>query len=151
MPNLRHCIVSSLATTSFHLPPSSFLLLTLMFVLEEPKSKKRRRSSTHSEESHPIAKKQKPASESHFQPQHRPPSFWNTLSKVWLTRAALKEFDRRHIQEAVQQCYTPIPSSISPNGPARPRLKRFARRRGPDLSHLRGVRLYVFSINIMVC
>jgi hypothetical protein len=124
-----------------------------MFVLEEPKSKKRRRSSPLPEDlgSQPIAKKQKFTSESRSQPGHRPPSYWNTLSKVWLTRGALKEFDRRHIQEAGQGCYPPIARSKSPTGQARQRLKRFARRGGPDLSHLRGVRLYVCPIEIMVC
>jgi hypothetical protein len=153
VPNLRHYIVSSWATTSSHLYPHVFPLLTLMFVLEEPKSKKRRRSSTHSEdlESQPTAKKQKSASESRSQPRHRPLSFWNTLSKVWLTRGALKEFDRRNIEEKVQPPCTLTPKVEYPTGRARLRLKRFAQRGGPDLSHLRGVRLYVCPIEIMVC
>ena len=121
-----------------------------MFVLEEPQSRKRPRSSTHSEdlESNPIAKKAKSANRS--QPRRRAPSFWNTLSRVWLTRGSLKEFDRRHAQESDQRYHVPIPNSTLPNGRARQRLKRFARRGGPDLSHLRGVRLESV-VEIMGC
>lgn len=104
---------------------------------------KRRRSSTQSQDLGPIVKKQKSTSAGRFQPRNHPPSFWNTLTKIWLTRGALKEFDLRHIPEAGPRCYTPLPSSKSLDGQARRRLKQFARHGGPDLSHLRGVRLYL--------
>ena len=152
VPNVRRYIVSSPATTSSHFFAHFSPLLALMFVLEEPSSKKRPRSSTRCEdlESHQLTKKKKSASEDCSQPRRRTPSFWNTLSRVWLTRGSLKEFDRRHIQEAGQRCHIPIPYSNSPDGRARQRLKRFARRGGPDLSHLRGVRLHVWPIHGML-
>jgi hypothetical protein len=92
-----------------------------MFVLEEPKSKKRQRSLTHSEDIEllPTKKKQKSASESRSQPRHRVSSFWNSLSRVWLTRVSVKGFDPRHIQEVGQRYYTPLPNSNSPNGQTR--------------------------------
>ncbi|KIW36547.1 uncharacterized protein PV06_11201 [Exophiala oligosperma] len=112
-----------------------------MFALEEPKSRKRQRSSQSREdlEPEPIAKKQKPLSESRDLPRHRPPSFWDTLSKIRLSRSALREFDRRNIEEKVQPPCTLPPKVEYPTGRARLQLKRFARRGGPDLSHLRGL------------
>ncbi|KAK5550541.1 hypothetical protein LTR46_011459 [Exophiala xenobiotica] len=111
-----------------------------MFVLEEPESRKRPRSSQEPGdlEPEPIAKKQKSLSESRAQPRHRPASFWDTLSKVRLSRGALREFDRRNIEEKVQPPCTLPPKVEHPTGRARLLLKRFARRGGPDLSHLRG-------------
>ncbi|KIW35735.1 uncharacterized protein PV06_11924 [Exophiala oligosperma] len=112
-----------------------------MFALEEPQSRKRQRSSQSREdfEPEPIAKKQKLLSESRDLPRHRPPSFWDTLSKIRLSRGALREFDRRNIEEKVQPPCTLTPKVEYPTGRARLLLKRFARRGGPDLSHLRGL------------
>ncbi|KAL2262699.1 hypothetical protein VTK26DRAFT_406 [Humicola hyalothermophila] len=67
----------------------------------------------------------KPRGRSNF-----PPDFWENLSKVPLTRRALRELDRRNSTR-------PVP------GPAAPavyttELARFARHGGPDLCHLRG-------------
>lgn len=88
------------------------------------------------------------------------PAFWDNLAKVWLTRRALKELDRRNAQAASNQ------SPVQPKGkkprtrsvvqefkhrpqPALPKsvnrylnrgnLQRFARHGGPDLSDLKGV------------
>jgi hypothetical protein len=123
-----------------------------MFVLEEAKSRKRPRSSQKPEdlepEPEPIAKKQKSYSESRAQPRHRPPSYWDTLSKIRLTRGALREFDRRNIEEKVQPPCTLTPKVEYPVGRARLRLKRLARRGGPDLSHLRGVRLFYVNVGL---
>ncbi|KIW78602.1 hypothetical protein Z517_08440 [Fonsecaea pedrosoi CBS 271.37] len=117
-----------------------------MFALEEPESRKRQRSSQGPAdlEAEPVAKKQKPLSESRDLPCRdlrcrRPPSYWNTLSKVHLTRGALWEFDRRSIEEKVQSPCTFTPKVGYPTGRAVLRLKRFARCGGPDLSHLRGL------------
>ncbi|KAJ9493410.1 hypothetical protein H2202_011120 [Exophiala xenobiotica] len=112
-----------------------------MFALEERKSRKRQRSSPEPEdfEPEPIAKKQKSLSESRNLPRHRPPSFWDTLSKIRLSRGALREFDRRNIEEKVQSPCTITPKVEYPTGRARLLVKRFARRGGPDLSHLRGL------------
>ncbi|KAK5189051.1 hypothetical protein LTR96_010934 [Exophiala xenobiotica] len=117
-----------------------------MFALEEPKSRKRQRSSPEPEDFEPEpAKKQKSLSENRNLPRHRPPSFWDTLSKIRLSRGALREFDRRNIEEKVQSPCTITPKVEYPTGRARLLVKRFARRGGPDLSHLRGnERLYQF-------
>ncbi|KAK3304692.1 uncharacterized protein B0T15DRAFT_250724 [Chaetomium strumarium] len=66
----------------------------------------------------------------HYEPSNFPPEFWDNLSKVPLTRRALRELDRRNSAR-------PAP------GPAAPavytaHLARFARHGGPDLRHLRG-------------
>lgn len=64
-----------------------------------------------------------------------PPQFWDTLSKVWLTPRALRELDRRNdTRPPATEATAPI--SIIPTN-----LARFARRGGPDLCQLRGVRL----------
>lgn len=88
----------------------------------------------------PAAKKQQSVLESTSQHYCRPPSFWNTLSRVRLTRSALTEFDRRLAQkEDVQTEYTHTVNVEYPQGRALQRLKRMARHGGPDLSHIRGV------------
>ncbi len=99
--HLPRYIVSSFEATSSHLYPRAFLSSALMFVLEEPKSRKRPRSSHEPVdlEPEPIAKKQKSLSQSRDLPRHRPPSYWDTLSRRRLSRGALREFDRRNIQE----------------------------------------------------
>lgn len=68
--------------------------------------------------------------------RHRTPSsFWDNLSRQWLTRRTLREFDRR---------------TVWPGAPGPPhrtgkeninirKLKRFAREGGPSLSDIRGV------------
>ena len=68
------------------------------------------------------------------------PAFYDSLSKVWLTRRALKELDRRTTQ---------IKNELEKPGPTcwqeyqgyiwKKQLQRFARRGGPELSDLRGV------------
>ncbi|KAK3338037.1 hypothetical protein B0H65DRAFT_542475 [Neurospora tetraspora] len=65
-----------------------------------------------------------------YGPSNFPPEFWDNLSKVPLTRRALRELDRRNSTR-------PAP------GPAAPAvyttdLARFARHGGPDLRRLRG-------------
>lgn len=68
-------------------------------------------------------------------PGHRaaifPPSFWDDLSKVWLTTRALRELDRRNKHRPA----TPEASGRF----ATKDLARFARQGGPDLRRLRGV------------
>jgi hypothetical protein len=73
-------------------------------------------------------------------------AFWDNLSKVPLCRAALKELDRRNSstesppsQPAV---WADLPRSHQDRLELRrsaARLKRFARRGGPDLDGLRGI------------
>ncbi|KAG6005049.1 hypothetical protein E4U21_000505 [Claviceps maximensis] len=66
-----------------------------------------------------------------------PPQFWDGLSKVWLTRGALEEFDRRTRPPTRQLPTTLVPNTAKRNV-HRGDLLRFARRGGPDLSGLRG-------------
>lgn len=66
--------------------------------------------------------------------------YWDSLSKVWLTRRALAEIDRRNRQKA-----SPVESVRTyglnlGNDPGQLKhLKRFARYGGPDIRELRGV------------
>lgn len=89
----------------------------------------------------PAAKRQKPTPQVNTYSVHRPPSFWDTLSKIQLTGGALREFDRRTVQNELQQPIIPVSEGPLPTGPALQRLKRFARHGGPDLAYLRGVSL----------
>jgi hypothetical protein len=121
------------------------LQLTHMFVLSENlRSKKRRRDSFESlpEDSAgdwPSVKRKKRTSEAGAYSGHRPPSFWNRLSKVHLTRGALREFDRR-TSRIEQQLFTPTSSIDDSSGSGTKNLKQFSRRGGPDLAHIRGVK-----------
>lgn len=69
-------------------------------------------------------------------PQHKTPSsFWDNLSRQWLTPRALREFDRR-----TEQLAAPLPPDRSGLGKDHSkRLKRFARHGGPSLGDLRAV------------
>ncbi|TWU71214.1 hypothetical protein ED733_000263 [Metarhizium rileyi] len=58
------------------------------------------------------------------------PAFWDNLSKVWLTRRALRELDRRNEEN--------LTTRSSASGAILTSLARFARRGGPDLRRLRG-------------
>ena len=71
-------------------------------------------------------------------PRHRTPSsFWDNLSRQWLTRRALREFDRRTICLAA-----PIPPQRTGEENINlAKLKRFARLGGPSLDDIRGVSL----------
>ncbi len=90
-------------------------------------------------DSQPQLKKQK-----HSHPSHPPPAFWDNLSKIPLTRRALRELDRRNSEEP------PISRSRFYTRADRPVTRRFAaetreaaegaaQHGGPDLSDLRGV------------
>ena len=66
----------------------------------------------------------------------RPSSkFWDNLSRIWLSRCALQEFDRRTAQLVIS---TPKYPSDLKRYPVRD-LERFARHGGPSLRDLRGV------------
>ncbi|KIW39814.1 uncharacterized protein PV06_08398 [Exophiala oligosperma] len=115
---------------------------TMCAVHDNPPSKKRRRYSSEprsndSPEDPPSAKRKKRTLEAGVVGGHRTPSFWNRLSKVHLTRGALREFDRR--ASRARQLLSTLCSSIdSSSGPGTKSVKRFARHGGPNLTHLRG-------------
>ncbi len=73
-------------------------------------------------------------------------AYWDSLSKVWLTRRALDELDRRNRQRA-SSVRPPVARSLDlGDEPGRlenlsTQLKRFARHGGPDLRDLGGVGL----------
>ena len=64
-----------------------------------------------------------------------PNSFWDNLSRQWLTRRALRELDRRNVWPTVT-----IPRDwSSKENICHTRLKRFAKHGGPQLGDLRAV------------
>ncbi len=68
--------------------------------------------------------------------RHQTPScFWDNLSRQWLTRRTLREFDRRTVWPAA-----PIPPQRTGKENINlAKLKRFARHGGPSLGDIRGV------------
>jgi hypothetical protein len=130
-----------------------------------PKSRPQNRKRQHAEvdlsqDDLPSLPSKRSKSTGELQPFSKlpPPAFWDNLSKVWLTRRALKELDRRNAQSASNQSpvqpkvkkprtrsairefkhtQSAIPKPVDPSlGRA---LLRFARHGGPDLSDLKGV------------
>lgn len=102
---------------------------------------KRRRSAIEEKQSTPA----KLHSPRHLlQQEDNTTNFWDSLSKVWLTRSALEELDRRNRLWA-----SPVKSTVVtrqdlgdvPVQDTSQKLKRFARHGGPDLRGLRGVSL----------
>jgi hypothetical protein len=65
--------------------------------------------------------------------------FYDSLSKVWLTRRALKELDRRTSQANSRRRPASTPRRVTRS--ASIQIQRIARDGGPDLRDLRGVRL----------
>ena len=68
-----------------------------------------------------------------------PPEFWDTLSKVRLTRRALREIDRRNTQCALVTNVTRTYTSRRILRSDSRRLGKLAKDGGLDLSALRGV------------
>jgi hypothetical protein len=112
-----------------------------MFILEEPTSRKRQRTALEptTDDQPPVAKRQKLSPEKKARSGHRPPSFWDKLSKIRLSRGALKEFDRRNDQTEYSPSLLPKPTTTSLPRQDLHKIKRFARHGGPNLAHLRGV------------
>ncbi len=100
-----------------------------------PHNRKRQLSEAESETNlspQPTAKRQK--LEDHHRHQ-TPSSFWDNLSRQWLTHRALREFDRRTIWPAA-----PVPPHrTGKENIDFTKLKRFARQGGPSLGDIRGV------------
>ena len=104
---------------------------------------------------------------SHLGGSNSQAAFWDNLSKIWLTKRALRELDRRNTQRAssppsssyprahrpiARRARAELKTSRQPTQPAADflclcgsrclkNIKQFARRGGPDLSDLRGVRI----------
>ena len=102
-----------------------------------PHSRKRQLSEAEPETDfspQPTAKRQKLK----YHQRHRTPSsFWDNLSRQWLTCRTLREFDRRTVWPAVSvPPYRTVKEDINPA-----KLKRFARHGGPSLGDIRGVSL----------
>lgn len=122
-------------------PHQPFPLSPSMFVLDEtPRSRKRQRDTLESlpkdcPEDPPTAKRKHTSAAGTYR-WHRPASFWDRLSKVHLSRGALREFDRRTSRGA-QLGLTPRSSTLS--RPTTKSVKRFSRHGGPDLNYIRGV------------
>ena len=85
-------------------------------------------------------------------PSKRPKSskaeFYDSLSKVWLTRRALKELNRRTRQANSPQRPDSPPRHVYREGTSK-QIQRFARHGGPELHDLRGVRLNCQSMYIV--
>ncbi len=110
--------------------------------------RKRRRGAIEQEQSttatpHPPRKKAQRRRQSQ---QETNTAYWDSLSKLWLTRRALDELDRRNRQKA-----SPVRTTVARGldlgdepgllKSLSKQLKRFARHGGPDLCGFRGVSL----------
>lgn len=112
--------------------------------MARPQNGKRRRDDEPSQaDIDPPAKRAKTKSEIEreaWESWEYPPEFYDRLSKVSLSRRALKELDRR---THTRRCH-PSPPVIRPRD-----LAQFARHGGPDLRHLRGVSRRERSLRIV--
>ena len=83
----------------------------------------------------------------------RPLNFWATISKVRLSRGALREFEQRNSQIEKQASKPLFPVFNHTFVGSHLDLSRFARRGGPDLAHLRGVsssvNLYILNLDML--
>ena len=157
---LRARLVDTLALqTRFPLLTSLFLLPTLMSykpsdlmsAAQDVPRRKRKRVSADAYEAdntpHILSKQQRVNEHTREARHAARDRFWDTLSKVWLTPRALREFDRRNAVQDRKQTYTAdlgfwprkrLPIDISLLTAASLKiLKRFARRGGPSLTDLR--------------
>jgi hypothetical protein len=137
------CVRALLPLTQ-HIPsPNTTAYLShalLMFAPNETLASKVQQTleSPNDSQGSPSAKTEKCTSQTATSPWFRSPSYWNSLSKVYLTGTALREFERR-VSKAAQRVWTPHLSTNPSSGPGTKTLKQFARHGGPDLTHLRAV------------
>lgn len=145
-----------------HLSTSTFKTCQMSGQQQLSNSYKRRPKEQHplqqDQTSQPQLKRQRL---SYHSPGSSPrPEFWDNLSKIWLTKSALKELDRRNTQSVpnppspYQQVHQPVTQHFFAN--LKPiesvddflrncslrtskDIKLFSRHGGPDLSGLRGV------------
>ena len=116
--------------------------------------RKRQRTEQHSLPSPPSSKRQNKLSHHSLEP----PAFWDGLSKIWLTKRALRELDRRNAKPLPPSSYRPACRPITRAFQAKQKnirqristanflchctpsrlkdVKRFARCGGPDLSDI---------------
>ncbi|CRG82659.1 hypothetical protein PISL3812_00003 [Talaromyces islandicus] len=106
-----------------------------MHTKSQRRSRKRQHPEPQSLEVSPkqVQKKQKV---DHLSGSQLPAAFWDNLSKVWLTRNALQELDRRNSQASVRKPIRSVKPVTCNELQSVPR--RFSRQGGPDLSDLRG-------------
>jgi hypothetical protein len=120
---------------------------------------KRQSSEQHPLPSQPLSKRQKLYH--HSIGYIEPPAFWDSLSKIWLTKQALRELERRNtsLRSLNHRARRPITRNFlaeqrnthrqisaadfaSRCSPSRLKdIKQFARCGGPDLSELINVRV----------
>lgn len=139
-----------------------------MLQVPPPNPRKRQRSESpeQTRASQPPSKKQSLHHPSLYQ---HPPAFWDNLSKIWLTKLALRELDRRNREAASSPSRSPHRRAHRPvtrkyiadqrNGQVShctdylrrctPKtlkdIRLFARHGGPDLSDIRNVRMQKHS------
>jgi hypothetical protein len=111
-----------------------------------PKSRPQNRKRQHAEadlsqdDLPSLPSKKFKSTREHHSASNFPPAFWDSLSKVWLTRRALRELDRRNQLKSSACVRAPAHKPVRPSS-NRKDLQRFARLGGPELGDLRGVRL----------
>ena len=71
------------------------------------------------------------------------PAYWDKLSKVWLTKRALREFDRRNHLLVPRPSRAPYRRAVTRNLLAK--VKQFVENNYPDLSDLTVVCIYVVA------
>jgi hypothetical protein len=126
-----------------------------------PNPRKHQRTEQHPLPSSPPSKRQKKVRH-HSHGYIDTPAFWDTLSKIWLTKHALRELNRRNAKplphSSSRQAHQPVTRNFLAEVKKRrkstqsvgdflhncsPKISRdielFARHGGPDLSDLRGV------------
>lgn len=125
---------------------------TVYFTMPIPQQSRlslKRRADSDSvsvDESRPVPKKHK---SHHDTPGRGLPiaGFWDRLSRVQLSRQALREFDRR--TRLTSDTSAPLaPTARNPlRGSRSIQLKRLAQRGGPSLTHIRGVG-WIYSLTV---
>ncbi|EGC44217.1 conserved hypothetical protein [Histoplasma capsulatum var. duboisii H88] len=106
----------------------------------ETRSQKRQRCAGNCLSDPPTPVGQHCAKQPRVLSSNPPGCSWDRLSKVWLTRRALEELNRRtaeHTPPAAPSEHDQLEGSLNIKEDWR-RLKRFARHGGPDLRNLRG-------------
>jgi hypothetical protein len=149
--------------SSQNLPESPF---TLIYMSESYTSRKRQRTDQDPlHQSRTARSKRQKLSEFPASQSQSPPAFWDNLSKIWLTKRALRELNRRTRQHSERLSYPRArrPGTRNllaawkrthPSGPdildgciaeTLRDIAQLARHGGPDISDLRGV--WILNLN----
>ena len=138
-PQIPHLCWPYLEASSPQIVPSIYLRFTFLIIsmssTREQIATRRKRQRTEADLPLDDPSELQPSKRLKSRTKLHSAAFYDSLSKVWLTRRALKELDRRTSQANSPQRPASTPRRVTRN--TSKQIRRFARDGGPELRDLR--------------